>query len=94
VTGPRPLRARPACAVCGAPVESFTEEDGAGALAGFVLFVARCHGAVERQKVRRSLTKGLNFGAAFVPKNRLGASEPPRALPPLETATGGPCPSP
>lgn len=51
------------CGECGVPVESFTEEDGDG----FVIFVARCHGATERQKVRRAMTSGLNFGMAFAP---------------------------
>lgn len=65
MTAQRSLRARPVCAICGTAVEEFTEEDGEGPLRGFVLFVARCHGEIERQKVRRAETKGMNFGTAF-----------------------------
>lgn len=65
MTAQRSLRARPVCAICGTAVEEFTEEDGEGPLRGFVLFVARCHGEIERQKVRRAETKGMNFGIAF-----------------------------
>lgn len=69
----RSLRARPTCAICRVPVAEFTEEDGEGVLRGFVLFVARCHGEVERQKVRRAETKGMNFGVAFGGKKAIGA---------------------
>ena len=80
--GPKELHARPICALCRKPVESFTEEEGTGALRGFVLFVARCHGDVERQKVGRGDTRGLNFGAAFA-SNLLAGSPTPRSLPPI-----------
>lgn len=74
--GPRPLKARPTCAVCKAPVETFTEEDGDGALAAFVLFVARCHGDVQRVRVRKvDVDKGrLNFGSAFETSKQLPAA--------------------
>lgn len=63
---PTSLKSRPTCDLCQKPVEEFTEEEGEGLLRGFVIFVAKCHGQVERQKVPRRLTRGLNFSKAFV----------------------------
>lgn len=71
MTGPRPLQARPTCAVCDKPVEEFTEEDLTGTLSGRVAFVARCHGASQRIVVWKSQTRGLNFGTAFADSSRI-----------------------
>lgn len=79
MSGPREVVARPTCATCDKPVESFTEEHLTGTLTGRVAFVARCHGETERVVVWRQQTKGLNFGHAFLPPNRLRAPAP-RAL--------------
>jgi hypothetical protein len=85
MAGPRRLRARPTCAVCRQPVEDFTEEQpDTGALRGFAIFVARCHGAIERQRVDRRLLRGLNFGMAFADPGALAPADEPRALPPLQ----------
>lgn len=72
----RSLKSRPTCDLCQKPVEEFTEEEGDGTLDGFVIFTARCHGRTERQKLRRSLTKGLNFDKAFHVTLELSAPEP------------------
>lgn len=76
-SGPKPLVARPNCGVCRKPVESFKEEEGDGRLSSYVIFIARCHGAVERQKVhKRDVRSGsLSFGVAFAGPPAL---EPPR----------------
>lgn len=68
----RKLQTRPTCAVCGRPVESFTEEEDD--VIGEVIFVARCHG---RREVQRA--PGIVVGSCAVSFGLAFASEP-RAL--------------
>jgi hypothetical protein len=80
---PRRLASRPDCALCGKPVEDFTEEEGF--LDRFMVFTARCHGEKERIRVELEVIKDgrVSFGLAFVPENRLPAPPAPRALAPV-----------
>ena len=74
------VQARPTCAVCGKPVEEFTEEDGF--LDRYRVFTARCHGEREQVRVELELVHDdkIQFGLAFVPKNMLAAPAPQRLL--------------
>lgn len=79
-TRTKTLSARPRCAVCGKPVEEFTEDEGY--LDRFVVFTARCHGQSERVWIELTVVKAgaINFGLAFVPSNALAAPETPKQL--------------
>lgn len=80
---PKRLASRPDCALCGKPVEDFTEEEGF--LDRFVVFIARCHGETQRVRVELETIKDgrVDFGLAFVPENRLAAAPAPRQLQPI-----------
>jgi len=73
--GAKHLKSRPTCAVCGTPVESFTEEKDQALLQ--VVFVARCHGDQERVRLDSEVlqsTSSVSFGLAFAASvRRLGA---------------------
>ena len=64
------LTARPICAVCKRPVDSFVEEQDP--FADRITFIARCHGERERVTLEgKEVVRSLDFGMAFVAPKRL-----------------------
>jgi len=64
------LAARPRCALCRRPVQSFVEEE----IFGRLRLVARCHGDREVVELAPSEATGLVFGDAFAGVKLLGVA--------------------
>ena len=57
------MNARPTCAVCHKPVETFEEVEDT--FIDRVVFVARCHGQTERVVLQSGEASRVDFGLAF-----------------------------
>lgn len=78
MSGEAKLSARPTCAVCGKPVERFTEEENE--LTQCIRFTAYCHGQRERIELPAEVAmacKSITLGVAFAPTRLLEPGHQP-----------------